>query len=177
MFTRSALDRSLLVMVLAVSGCLWADERPGLGVAVGADEVEAVDFVILPDGQGLPPGSGTPSDGLVVYQRECRLCHGDDGHGGPNDRLVGGRGSLASAAPVKTVGSYWPYATTIFDYLRRSMPYHSPGVLSDDQLYALTAYLLRENGIIDDRQVINAETLPAVDMPNRDGFIRAWPEG
>ncbi len=152
------------------------NERPNLGQPVSNAELDAVDFVVLPDGSGLPAGSGTAATGLVVFQTECRLCHGEGGQGGPNDRLVGGVGSLASDAPVKTIGSYWPYATTLFDYLRRAMPYHAPGSLSDDDLYDLTAYLLLENGVIGKDQQIDANTLPTVEMPNRAGFRPAWSE-
>jgi len=106
----------------------------------------------------------------------CLACHGEGGQGATNDRLVGGHGSLASDSPIKTVGSYWPYATTLFDYIRRAMPFTLPGSLTDEQAYALTAYLLELNGIIDEDTVINAQTLPAVEMPNRDGFVWAWIE-
>jgi len=167
---------SALAMLLSCAAVSPADEPPALGVPATEEEVTAVDFVIMPDGRGLPPGAGNGHDGLAVYQRECRICHGDGGQGGPNDRLTGGIGSLATAAPVKTIGSYWPYATTLFDYVRRAMPYHLPGSLSADEVYAVTAYLLAENGIIDRDRVMNAQTLPAVRMPNRDGFSRASPD-
>ncbi len=153
-----------------------AAESPALGEPLTSRSVSALDFTILPDGTGLPEGEGDAITGLAVYQAQCRLCHGDGGEGGPNDRLVGGRGSLASAEPVKTVGSYWPYATTIFDYIRRAMPLYAPGSLTADQIYALTAYLLFENGIVDEDTVMNAHTLPKVRMPNRDGFVWALPE-
>lgn len=155
---------------------LLAADAPGLGVPVSPAEEAAVDFVVMPDGRGLPEGSGTAAAGSDIYRRECQVCHGEGGQGGMNDRLVGGLGTLTSDAPVKTVGSYWPYATTLFDYLRRAMPYPAPGSLSADELYALTAYLLAENGIVDRDQVIDARSLPAVKMPNRDGFVWAWPE-
>lgn len=154
---------------------LPAMESPQLGVPVDAAAAAAQDFTILPDGRGLPEGSGSAMDGLVVYQKECALCHGQGGQDGLNDRLVGGEGSLAGDAPVKTIGSYWPYATTIFDYLRKAMPYHVPGSLDDDDVYGLTAYLLHENGIIGNDQVVDARSLPAVMMPNREGFVWAWP--
>lgn len=162
-------------MVLLADEAL-RDERPNLGQPVSNAELDALDFVILPDGSGLPAGSGTAATGLVVFQTECRICHGEGGQGGPNDRLVGGVGTLVSNAPVKTIGSYWPYATTLFDYLRRAMPYHAPGSMSDDDLYGLTAYLLSENGVISKGQQIDANTLPDVKMPNRAGFKSAWSE-
>lgn len=153
-----------------------AAEGPGLGEALSAQDVAAVDFTVMPDGAGLPEGQGDALRGLAVYQAQCRLCHGDGGQGGPNDRLVGGRGSLASSAAVKTIGSYWPHATTVFDYIRRAMPLPAPGTLTADEVYSVTAYLLFENGIIDQDAVMNARTLPAVRMPNRDGFVWALPE-
>lgn len=154
---------------------LTAVEGPELGVAVSPAEVAAVDFVIMPDGRGLPEGSGSVESGSATYQRECRVCHGEGGQGGPNDRLVGGVGSLTSDQPVKTIGSYWPYATTLFDYLRRAMPYHAPGSLTVDELYGLTAYLLSENGIVPADESLDATSLPLVEMPNQDGFTWAWP--
>ncbi|MEM8768202.1 MAG: cytochrome c [Pseudomonadota bacterium] len=150
-------------------------ETPQLGEPVSAETLELIDFTVFPDGEGLPPGSGTAAEGLVIYQTQCRVCHGEGGEGGPNDRLVGGQGSLASGEPVKTIGSYWPYATTLFDYLRRAMPHQAPGSLDNDALYALSAYLLFENNIIDRDTPMNAETLPGVEMPNREGFTPAWP--
>ena len=164
-----------LGILLLAAGQAAAEEKPGLGVPVSAAEVAAVDLVIMPDGQGLPAGSGNAHQGVVVYQRECRVCHGDGGQGGPNDRLTGGVGSIATNQPVKTTGSYWPYATTIFDYVHRAMPYHLPGSLSADDAYAVTAYLLAGSGVIARVEVMDAQSLPAVRMPNRDGFRWAWP--
>jgi len=111
----------------------------------------------------------------VIYEQKCQACHGARGAGQPNDRLVGGQGTLATKAPVRTIGSYWPYATTVFDYVRRAMPYLQPQSLTDDEVYALTAYLLNLNGIIGDTDEINARTLPKVTMPNRDRFILMYP--
>ena len=110
-----------------------------------------------------------------MYEQKCQNCHGEKGAGQPNDRLVGGHGTLASKTPVRTVGSYWPYATTVFDYVRRAMPYTQAHSLSDDEVYAVTAYLLHLNGIIGEADVMDAQTLPKVKMPNRDNFILAYP--
>ena len=166
----------LLAFILScVCSAAAGAEGSGLGMPVSERDVAAVDFVVMPDGRGLPNGSGDAQQGLVVYQRECRICHGDGGQGGPNDRLTGGVGSLTSGQPVKTVGSFWPYATTVFDYIRRAMPYQQPGSLSADEVYAVTAYLLAENAVIDRDQVLDAETLPTIQMPNRQGFDWAWP--
>jgi len=133
------------------------------------------DISVGPDGIGLPPGSGTALKGAAVYEQKCQACHAVKGGGQPNDRLVGGQGSLAGKAPVRTIGSYWPYATTVFDYVRRAMPYTQPQSLTDDEVYAVTAYLLNLNGIIGERDEMNAQTLPGVKMPNRDNFIVVYP--
>ena len=159
----------LLAAVLFVAGTACA--APDLGRAVKPAEIAAEEISIPPDGRGLPPGSGTASEGAAVYQAKCAGCHGVKGTEGPADRLVGGIGTLAAPKPVKTVGSYWPYATTLFDYIRRAMPYNAPRSLSHDEVYALCAYLLFLNGIIGPEARIDAKTLPQVKMPNRDGFV------
>ena len=160
--------------LLCWSGSTMA-QSPGLGVALSEEEVAAIDFTVLPDGSGLPAGAGDAVAGEVLYQQHCLACHGEDGQSGLNDRLVGGVGSIDGAAPVKTVGSYWPYATTLYDYLRRAMPYHTPDSLNADEIYALSAYLLFKNGIIGQREEMNERSLPQVKMPNRDGFRWAVP--
>jgi mono/diheme cytochrome c family protein len=152
-----------------------AQEGPDLGVAATPEEVAAWDLSIARDGTGLPRGAGDARAGADIYAQYCIACHGVEGAGGPNDRLVGGHGTLADSAPVKTIGSYWPYATTVFDYVRRAMPFTQPFSLSDDDVYAVTAYLLYLNGIIEEDEVIDAESLPKVVMPNREGFIVAYP--
>jgi S-disulfanyl-L-cysteine oxidoreductase SoxD len=151
-----------------------APKGPSLGVPVSAEDIAAVDVSVGPDGAGLPPGSGTPKQGAEVYATKCIMCHGPEGANGVNDRLVGGQGTLKSAAPVKTIGSYWPYATTVFDYVRRAMPYPAPHSLTDAEVYALTAYLLHLNGIIGPDDVMDATSLPKVKMPNRGGFNSAF---
>ena len=148
---------------------------PNLGHEATPAQIAGWDISIGPDGAGLPPGSGTAARGAVVYEQKCQACHGAKGGGQPNDRLVGGQGTLASKAPVRTVGSYWPYATTVFDYVRRAMPYTQPQSLSNDDVYAVTAYLLNLNGIIGENDEMNARTLPEVKMPNHDGFIVVYP--
>jgi S-disulfanyl-L-cysteine oxidoreductase SoxD len=143
----------------------------GLGRTATAADIAAWNIDVEPDGRNLPPGSGTPADGAKLFASTCAVCHGDHGQGGIAPRLVGGIGTLATAHPIKTVGSYWPYATTIFDYVRRAMPFTSPESLTNDQVYALVAYLLDQNGIVPSSAVMNATTLPAVKMPNRSGFL------
>jgi cytochrome c len=153
-----------------------APKGPGLGVPATAAEIESADVSIGPDGAGLPPGSGTPAQGDAIFATKCIACHGMQGSGTVNDQLVGGQGTLKTATPVKTIGSYWPYATTVFDYVRRAMPYPTPHSLSDSEVYALTAYLLSLNGIIAKDSVMDAKTLPQVQMPNRGNFILYYPD-
>jgi S-disulfanyl-L-cysteine oxidoreductase SoxD len=149
--------------------------RPNLGVAADPALIKAWDISIPPSGAGLPPGSGTVKQGALVYAAKCQACHGERGVGKPMDALVGGIGSLATDKPVRTVGSFWPYATTLFDYVRRAMPTTAPMSLTDEEVYAVSAYVLNINGIIGENDVMNAQTLPGVRMPNRDGFISDWP--
>ncbi len=163
-----------LVAVLAF-GKVQAQEGPDLGVEASAEEIAAWDISISPDGTGLPAGSGTASVGASIYAIQCLVCHGAEGSGQPNDRLAGGHGSLDQVAPIKTVGSYWPFATTVFDYIRRAMPYLQPQSLTNDEVYALTAYILFLNGIVEENETIDAHTLPEVQMPNQESFILAYP--
>lgn len=152
-----------------------ASKPPALGTALSAEEVARWDISIPPSGAGLPQGSGTARQGLPVYEQKCLACHGAKGVGKPADALAGGVGSLASKAPLRTVGSYWPYATTLFDYVRRAMPITEPLSLSDDEVYAVSAYVLFLNGIIGEDTQMTAQSLPQVKMPNRNGFISDWP--
>jgi cytochrome c len=151
--------------------CDAAAESPKLGRVATPDELAAWDISIGPDGAGLPSGSGTPRKGEAVFMAKCVACHGEKGAGKPNDQLAGGRGTLGDQAPVKTVGSFWPYATTIFDYVRRAMPLNESKSLSNDEVYSVVAYLLHLNGIIDENETVDARTLPKVRMPNADGFV------
>ena len=175
MYTRSLTACAVLGITVAVIAEARAADGPNLGREATAAEIAAWDMSIPPDGSGLPPGGGTVAAGAAVYAGKCQSCHGEKGAGQPNDRLVGGEGTLAGPTPVRTVGSYWPYATTVFDYVRRAMPYQQPHSLTDEEVYAVTAYLLYLNGVIAEGDVINAQTLPQVKMPNRDNFILAYP--
>ena len=172
-------DAVVLVLVVLVAGCTTTTaarrETPNLGRVATAQEIAGWDISVEPDGTGLPAGRGTALEGAAVYEQKCQACHGAKGVGQPNDRLVGGQGTLASTAPVRTIGSYWPYSTTIFDYVRRAMPYIQPQSLTNDEVYALTAYLLQQNGIIGERDEMNAQSLPKVKMPNRDNFVIMYP--
>jgi S-disulfanyl-L-cysteine oxidoreductase SoxD len=145
--------------------------RFGLGRAPTTEEIKAWDVTIPPDGKGLPAGSGTAAQGEPIYAARCASCHGERGVDPKYSLLVGGRGTLNTDKPVKTIGSYWPYATTLWSYINRSQPFDEPGSLSPDEVYAVTAYLLHLNGIIGQSDVVDARTLPAIKMPNRDGFV------
>src|SRR4051794_5190011 len=173
--------RAVLAAALTLGACATQSPpgnapagRPAFGSTVAADEVARWDISIPPSGAGLPKGGGTARQGLRVYEEKCVACHGVKGAGKPADALAGGVGTLASSAPVRTVGSYWPYATTLFDYIRRAMPITNPLSLSDDEVYAVSAYLLHINGIVADDVQMNAQSLPLVKMPNRDGFVSDW---
>ena len=161
--------------VACSAGGQHPDEAPRLGLPASNEDVARVFWSIYPDGENLPPGSGTAAEGKILFQVHCQACHGPEGAGKPGDRLAGGHGSLGTEMPVKTIGSYWPYATTVFNYVRRAMPYTAPMSLSNDDYYALTAYLLQLNEIISSDEILNAETLPGVIMPNREGFVLAYP--
>lgn len=164
--------RSLMSLAAAFALTLSAQgPQTAIGRAPSAAELAAVDIAILPDGTGLPDGAGNAADGKAVYERTCQECHGEGAKGADQAALVGGLDSLTTDKPKKTVGSYWPYATTVWDYVNRSMPFDRPGSLSDDQVYAVVAYVLHLNGIIDESEEMNAESLPAVEMPNRNGFV------
>ena len=162
--------RSLLFSGLAAVAGFAVAAQPGLGKPVSPADVAAIDISIPPSGEGLPAGSGDAVAGKAVYAEKCAACHAQAGKGKPADALVGGIGSLGSAKPVKSVGSYWPYATTLFDYIRRAMPLDAPMSLSDDEVYAVTAYVLSLNGIVSETEILDAGTLPAVRMPNRGRF-------
>jgi cytochrome c len=148
-----------------------AGTGPGLGQVATAQEIAGWDISIPPSGIGLPAGRGTPKQGEAVYVAQCQTCHGEKGAGKPADPLVGGIATLGTAKQLMTVGSFWPYATTLFDYTRRAMPTTRPQSLTNDEVYAVTAYLLYLNGIIAENAEMNPTTLPHVKMPNRDGFI------
>jgi S-disulfanyl-L-cysteine oxidoreductase SoxD len=175
MSTRNVTAVVMTILALAAYASSVAEETPNLGRPATPAEIAAWDVSIPPDGAGLPPGSGTPEQGAVVYTQKCQSCHGEKGAGKPNDQLVGGQGTLTSKSPVRTIGSYWPYATTVFDYVRRAMPYTQSHSLTDEEVYAVTAYLLHLNGIIGAQDAMNAQSLPQVKMPNRDNFTVVYP--
>jgi len=176
MFTprRAILSASLLLAIAA--GAALA-ETPNLGKPIDEAAIAVWDISILPDGTGLPNGSGTPAQGAVIYAEKCVACHGDNGKGGGlAAALVSDQKITGISAAQKTIKNFWPYSTTIFDFIRRAMPFQMPRSLTDDEVYALTAYILAENKLIGANDTMNAQTLPKVKMPNRDNFIIRFPD-
>jgi cytochrome c len=174
----SITTKALILAAAAAAMAAAAQTSPParLGIGTPVTDADLKRFTSpLPDGRGLPAGSGTVAQGRDIYMQSCASCHGDKLQGGIGDRLVGGRGTLVNndptKAPVKTVESYWPYATTLFDYIKRAMPMNAPGSLSDDQVYAVSAYILSQAKIVPDDATLDAKSLAAVRMPNRDGFV------
>ncbi len=163
-----------LAVLLLMLGPASAAELPHLGRPADPARIAALDVEIAPDGKGLPPGRGSVAKGAAIFVEKCAACHGDRGEGQPGDRLTGGIGTLASSRPVRTVASYWPYATTLFGYIRSAMPVTAPRSVAPDEAYALCAYLLSIDGIVPKNAVLDARTLPKVRMPNRRGFIDMW---
>jgi S-disulfanyl-L-cysteine oxidoreductase SoxD len=169
--TRAAAAVATLLLMTAP-----ALAEPEFGEPVNEEALAAWDISIPPSGEGLPEGGGTALDGAAVWAEKCAACHGADGEGvGRLGPVVGGIGSLATGQPLKTVGSYWPYATTLFDYTRRAMPLDAPQSLTDNEVYAVSAFILARNGLIAEDAELDARTLPEVEMPNRDGFVSWWP--
>lgn len=163
-------------LLLVSAGAAATSGAQTYGFGAPPSETELQRFVSpLPDGRGLPPGSGSVAQGKALYEQQCASCHGANLEGGIGDKLIGGRGSLANnpptKAPVKTVESYWRYATTLFDYIKRAMPLTAPDSLSNDQVYALSAYILAQAKIVPEDAVLSADSLAKVAMPNRDGFV------
>jgi mono/diheme cytochrome c family protein len=158
-----------------MAGASWA-ETPNLGKPIDEAAIAAWDISILPDGTGLPKGSGTPAQGVPIFAEKCAACHGDNGKGGEAAALVSDRELAGISAAQKTIRNFWPYSTTIFDFIRRAMPAQMPHSLTDDEVYALTAYILAENKLIGANDMMDAQSLPKVKMPNRDNFIIRFPD-
>jgi cytochrome c len=170
MFTHKFVVSIVFASLTGTGTAIAQDEDYGLGRQATEREIAGWDIDVPPDGAGLPSGAGSVTEGKKVYQSQCQSCHGAKGEGGPMNRLVGGQGTLASDSPVKTVGSYWPDATTFYDYVYRAMPFNSPQTLTPDETYAVTAYILHLNGIVEADTTLDASSLPKISMPNRDGF-------
>jgi len=169
---------AVLVSLSALASCssIAPGDQSGrsiheIGTPLTDQDLAAWNIDVAPDGRGLPAGSGDVATGAHIFAAKCAACHGALGEGGLGDQLVGGQGTLTSAKPKRTVGSYWPYATTLFDYIRRAMPYNAPESLSADEVYALSAFLLNQNGIVPANTRLDAASLPRVAMPNRGGFV------
>src|SRR5512142_2365378 len=157
-------------LVVAAFACASSAFAEPFGFGSTPTDAELARFVSpLPDGRGLPTGSGSVLEGRSIYEQQCASCHGENLQGGTGDRLIGGRGTLVNddpkKAPVKTVESYWPYATTLFDYIKRAMPMNAPGSLSDDQVYAVSAYVLSQAKVVPEDATLDAKSLAAVRMP------------
>jgi cytochrome c len=168
MWRRSA---GTLVIVMAAVTVSAQSPRYGVGRTPTPEEIRALGPAIAPDGTGLPDGSGSVAAGRDLFAARCARCHGPTGDGDIGARLVGGQGSLPTPKPLKTVGSFWPYATTLWDYVNRAMPFDNPGLLKGAEVYAAVAYVLHLNGIVAADAVMDAASLPKVKMPNRDGFV------
>ena len=166
----------IAALLFAATATTSLAETPHLGKPLDEAAIANWDISILPDGTGLPKGSGTPAQGASIFAEKCAACHGDNGKGGVAAAVVSDRQLNGISASQKTIKNFWPYATTIFDFIRRAMPFTAPRSLSDDEVYALTAYILAGNKLIGADDVMNAETLPKVKMPNRDNFIIRFPD-
>src|ERR1700689_4021947 len=165
-----------VALLLVTTATVSLAETPHLGKPLDEAAIADWDISILPDGTGLPKGSGTSAQGAIIFAEKCSACHGDNAKGGAAAALVDDRKLLGISASQKTIKNFWPYATTVFDFIRRAMPFTAPRSLSDDEVYALTAYILAENKLIGADDTMNAETLPKVKMPNRDNFIIRFPD-
>ena len=173
MSTRNALV--VVAAVLALGSTAALAEGPNLGQPITEADVGAWNLNAMPDGTGLPPGSGTPEQGKPIFAQKCAACHGEGGKGGVNAPVVGNPPLNGIEAP-KTIANFWGYSTTVFDFIRRAMPWTQPRSLTNDEVYAITAYILAENKLIGPTDVMNAQTLPKVKMPNADNFIIRFPD-
>src|SRR3982074_1913401 len=169
--TRELCIAAFAVLALAGATRAQAQGSYGIGRIATPAEIAGWNIDVDRDGNNLPPGSGSVGHGHEIFDQQCAACHGAKGEGGIGDQLVGGQGTLAIARPVRTVGSYWPYAPTLFDYIRRAMPQNAPQSLSNDDVYAVSAYILNLNGLFAADATLDAKTLRAIKMPNRNMFV------
>lgn len=163
--------RVALALLVAAAAAFAQSPKYGVGRTPSPEEIRALGVTSNPSGEGLPEGKGTAKEGRDVYDLRCKECHGPEGKGADQIGFIGKPDQLLATPQVRNVGSYWPYATTLWDYTNRAMPFDRPGTLTADQVYAVTAYILFLNGIVEEDAVIDADTLPDVRMPNRDGFV------
>ena len=175
-FIRASTAGAAVLIALALGSSVVFGQGANLGKPISPADVAAWDISIMPDGSGLPPGSGTPAQGSRIFAEKCSMCHGANAKGGLAAALVGGEPPTSGIDTTKTIANFWPYATTLFDFTRRAMPWPQPRTLTNDEVYAVTAYLLALNKLIGENDVMNAATLPKVQMPNRDGFIIRFPD-
>jgi cytochrome c len=168
---RGSLSGVVVLGALLVAESAAASGSLGLGRAADPQDIARWDIDVSPDGTGLPLGHGNAREGAAIYAARCAGCHGARGEGGPMDPLVGGAGTIFATEPKKTVGSFWPYATTLFDYVRRAMPFDAPQSLTADEVYAVSAYILFLNEIVPPDAILDAESLPKIAMPNHGGFL------
>ena len=176
MFKMRTVKPQLLAALISTCSLLHtnhasADQALGLGHPLDARTLSGWDIDIFPSGKGLPAGSGNSVMGAEIYGQKCQACHGENGTGGAANKLTGGTGSLNSSKPLKSIGSFWPHATTLFDYIRRAMPLNAPQSLTNEEVYALTAYILSINTVVDKNMAIDASNLAKIKMPNANGFI------
>lgn len=167
------MSKGVFAALILATGLGAQSPKYHVGRAPSSDEVKAWDISIPPDGTGLPEGKGSAVEGKALYESRCQKCHGAKGEGGDYEQpIAGGKDTLKTPKPIKSVGSFWPYATTVWDYVNRAMPFDRPETLTHDQVYAAVAYVLYLNGIVGEKDVLDAKSLPLIKMPNRDGFTR-----
>ena len=165
----------VLLTTLALGASVAGAQSPGLGTPISERDIAAWDISAAPDGSGLPAGSGTPAQGAKIYAEKCVVCHGPEGQGKPFAALIGGAPLTTGIDTSKTIANFWGYSSIVFDFVRRAMPFQAPRTLTDDEVYALTAYILALNKLIGENDVMDAKSLPQVRMPNRDNFIISFP--
>ena len=164
-----------MILILLSPLTQAAEPGPQKGKPLTAEEIRTIDRHVFPDGTGLPEGQGNAQEGSAIYDKKCAHCHGPKGTGGTAGELVG-RSALNGPNPDQSIGNYWPYASTLFDFIRRAMPLDAPQSLTPNEVYSLSAYLLEINGVIRQGTTLDQKTLSDVRMPNREGFISLWPE-
>ena len=162
---------TFLLIFACVPFITHSQESVSLGIPVTQADLLEFDLIAPPDGSGFPPGSGTAREGRQIYDINCAVCHGANGEGTSGNTVIVGGDMQSEGPPLRTVGSYWPYASTLFDFIRRAMPASAPKSLTNQQVYEVTAYILYMNGIVEEETPINGATIRKIEMPNANGFI------